>query len=244
MGFDISAIVTLHREGYMCKPSIESVKRAKAFAQKHGVNVEVILVFDKSDRLTEEVAKSLSVSTWGMYNVEFGDPGASRNFGVRQCSGKLVAFLDADDLWGENWLASCVSAARDSIKRIVWHPEVNIYFGAASHVFYHIDMESINFDLLDLSFGNLWTALCCAERDLLMEVPIPATDFANKIGHEDWSWNLQVIELGVLHKTIPYTGHAIRVKRGGVSQLQAANRANVVPTATYAYRRLLKLRVK
>jgi len=238
--FDISAVVTLHREGYMCKPSLESVKRASAFAQQAGKRVEVILVFDNADDITRSVAEHLAEPDWVLHDVSFGDPGSSRNFGVRQSSGNLVAFLDADDLWGENWLASCLFAASKSRRQVVWHPEINIYFGRTSHVFYHIDMESLEFELLDLCFNNLWTALCCAERELLIDVPIPPTDFSRKIGHEDWGWNLAVIERGVIHKTVPYTGHAIRTKRSGVSQLQVANQVGVVPNPTYAFRQLFK----
>ena len=238
MSFDITAILCLHREEYLCKPTISSINRAKFFAEKTGTKVEVVVVFDKSDELTLKFAKSILDPDWKVFLVDFGDPGAARNFAVTKSSGKLVAFLDGDDLWGENWLANCVAAAKRASKPVVWHPEVNIYFGLATHVFYHIDMESPEFDLLDLCFGNLWTALACAERDLLLEVPIPPTDHLNQIGHEDWGWNLQVIERGVIHKTVPGTGHAIRVKGIG-SQNKKNQSLGVVPSPTSAFRRLL-----
>jgi len=236
---DITAIINAHREGYLCKPSLDSAKRASELARAQGVSTETIVVLDKADELTKAFVRSQQDPNWRIFAVSFGDLGASRNFGVTKSCGKLVAFLDADDIWGETWLAACVRAARHSSRKAIWHPEINIYFGKSCHVMYHIDMENVDFDLLDLAFCNQWTALACTYRDILLEVPYPLTDLKKGLGYEDWSWNLKTIEKGYLHKVIAGTGHAVRIKTSQPSLLNQTNVSGSVAHPTTAFRVLM-----
>jgi hypothetical protein len=238
--YDLTAVINMHREGYLSKASLDSAARAANHARSQGFSVETVLVLDRPDEATSALAEARKAPELRICRVDYGDLGLARNHGVAQSSGRLVALLDADDLWGETWLTQCLVASSCARRRIVWHPEVNIYFGAALRVFRHIDMESDEFDLLDLAFSNLWTSLACAERSIFVDVPYSRTDLRQMIGYEDWSWNLHTIELGIIHKVIAGTGHAVRVKRAGHSLLSHSNLAGAVPHPTTAFRSLLK----
>jgi hypothetical protein len=238
--YDLTAVINLHREGYLSKASLDSAARAAKHAGSYGFTVETVLVLDRPDETTVALAEAHRAPGGKICRVDFGDLGLSRNHGVERSSGRLVAFLDGDDLWGESWLTECILASHSARGRVVWHPEVSIYFGTSIRVFRHIDMESDEFDLLDLAFSNLWTSLACAERSIFVEAPYSSTDLEAKIGYEDWSWNLHTIELGFLHKVVSGTGHAIRIKCANHSLLQHTNQAGAAPRPTTAFRSLLK----
>lgn len=161
----IAAIVTAHREGLIASPGLRSLSRAKSHAERNGFAVEVVVVLDRADSLTEDIVRKWATPDTKILRVANGDPGLSRNDGVEACSGEWVAFLDADDLWGVNWLTSGLRAASYDRRNIIWHPEACLYFGMCERYFRHIDMESDEFNLASLNLTNYWSALCIARRN-------------------------------------------------------------------------------
>ncbi|MBT9293156.1 glycosyltransferase family 2 protein [Prosthecodimorpha staleyi] len=236
----VTAIVNAHREGLLVKPTLGSVIQAVAHAREHNITTEVIIVLDRADSMTRTIVHDhCDAENWRAIEVDHGDLGLSRNDGAKASKGDLVAFLDGDDLWGDNWLTACAKAHVHRPEPIVWHPEVSIYFGRNAYCYRHIDMESEEFNLIDLSVSNPWTALACARRDVFLRAPYPQTDLTRGIGYEDWGWNLRSIEQGVIHKVVPGTGHAIRVKRQAESLLGHTNAVGAVPHPTMLFRKAL-----
>ena len=225
----ITAAVTAHREGLIARASLLSLTAAKAHAEAHGYEVETIIVLDQADALTAEVVEEWCKGESGteIIQVDNADPGLSRNDAVTRASGEWVAFLDADDLWCETWLTHSVEAAQSDRRQVVWHPELMIYFGTRAGLFRHVDMESAEFQPSALLISNHWSSLCVARRSLLLAVPYQQTDLENKIGYEDWAWNLAVVERGAIHKIVPGTGHAVRTKSS--SRNRTADHAGAIP---------------
>ena len=224
---DITAVVNAHREGLIIHSSLMSVSRAKVHAEKSGFRVEIIVVLDRADTLTAKMAENWREKSVQIIRVDNGDLGQSRNNAIDKASGEWIAFLDADDLWCEAWLSLALAAATYEKRNIVWHPEVNVIFGAHPNIFRHIDMESEEFNPLSLCASNLWTALCLARRSLFAEVPYPWTNLENKIGYEDWGWNMAAIGHGAIHKIVRGTGHAIRSNPG--SLVKKTSLAGAIP---------------
>jgi glycosyltransferase involved in cell wall biosynthesis len=237
LGIDVTVVVNAHREGLIARPSLLSISRAKAHAEERGLNVEVIVVLDRADSVTMGIVERWEESDVRVLRVDHGDLGLSRNYGVNAAAGEWVAFIDADDLWCETWLNYAVVAARHDRRKIVWHPEVSVYFGVHKHIFMHMDMESDGYDPLSLCQSNYWTSSCFANRAIFVSTPYPRSELACQIGHEDWSWNLSVIGKGAIHKVVKTTGHAIRSKRE--SLLRDANLAGAFPKPDNLFRKYL-----
>lgn len=185
-------------------------------------------MLDRADALTREIVAGNSPADLRLLDVDFGDVGLARNHAVRAARGDYIAFLDADDLWGAEWLARAAPAAHARDGPTIWHPEVNIHFGTARHLFVHIDMESEAFRPDALIVRNHWSALSFAARELYLGNPYPASDLQEGFGFEDWAWNMQTIGRGIVHKVVPGTGHAIR-RRPDRSLAWHAAMADAVP---------------
>lgn len=235
-----SVIVNAHREGLIAVPTLRSLARSIEYADSRGYKIDVVLCLDRVDSLTREIIEGCALSGWQLFDVDFGDLGLSRNFSISKSKGQYISFLDADDMFSVNWLERAINAAENDCRKIVWHPELNIFFGDDHHIYRHVDMESPEFELPWLVAGNPWTALCFGSREIFEQCPYPRTDLSLGIGYEDWGWSRAVIEEGYIHKVVKGTGHAIRRKPWSLVKQSTA--AGVLPVATNLFRAELEER--
>jgi hypothetical protein len=91
-------------------------------------SLEIIVVDDGSTDDTEAVVRRLPCDV-RYFLQENSGPAAARNRGIRDSSGDLIAFLDADDLWSEDHLHLLV---RELIER----PELDLVHGHAQLLTY------------------------------------------------------------------------------------------------------------
>ena len=235
----VSVIVNAHREGLILSATLASVENAIAVAMDQDITVDALVVIDKGDELTHTIVEEWCAKfEYAKYiDVEHGDLGLSRNTGVQSVEGVWVAFIDGDDLFGRNWLSSAYGAASADKRTVVWHPEINIYFGAGHRVFHHVDMDSPQFHISALSIDNHWTALCFVKRSLVASLPYRAIRIKDQIGYEDWTWAIDAVHEGAIHKVVPGTAHAIRQK--SVSLVEQTKSAGCVPGSTTFFRDLI-----
>lgn len=226
----ISAIVNLHNEGQICLPTIESVLRACAVAEKAGFPGEALVVIDKGDKATLE-----AVAYFGdrirVETCECGDLAEARNFGVGKARGDMVAFMDGDDLMGSNWLSIAARTVVENPNReVVIHPRVNYYFGPTVDPLYwiHPDMDEDKMDINYLKGANAWTALSFAKTEIYRQHPFRKNEIDKGFGYEDWAWNFETIQAGVTHLAPTGTVHFIRRKESG-SLLALSNQRKVIP---------------
>jgi glycosyltransferase involved in cell wall biosynthesis len=233
---NITAVINGHAEGLMAHSSLLSLKKCADIAEGMGVKVELLAVLDKPDELTSDVFDAFANinSKLRVIKVDHGDLGYSRNSAAQEAKGKYLAFLDADDIWGDEWLVRAFAAAEADQRNIAWHPEVNVYFGVTPNIFLHMDMEDPRFHIANLAYTNPWTSLCFVSAEFLRAVPYAGTRLKDHIGYEDWCWNIDVVDNGGLHKIVPQTAHAIRTRN--VSLVKQTTAAGCIPRPSDFFR--------
>lgn len=97
----VSVIIPSYNYARFLPEAVRSVLRQKA----DNLDVEIIVVDDGSTDNTQEVAKAMGANITYIRQKNQG-LSATRNTGLSAAHGDFVAFLDADDLYTENTLAS------------------------------------------------------------------------------------------------------------------------------------------
>lgn len=204
--FDISVIITAHHEGRLAHHSMKSVFRAIDYSKKYDVKTQVIVVLDRPDELTSGYFSQYKNSDILIEQTDFGDPGLSRNHGVICSSGKYIAFLDADDLFGKTWLKAAYEQAQKTDEYKVFHPQYVIGFGQENFVAKYVGMDDKEFFLGNMLEYNCWNSVhFLTARVLLLENPFVKTPTDSGFGYEDWHWNCEVIAKGVHISVVPET---------------------------------------
>ena len=232
---DITAVITGHREGLLAGPALRSLYAAVAHARAAGKTVEALAVLDSPDNVTSAVFAGQPADQIRVVLNGGGDPALTRGRGVQEACGAHVAFLDADDLWSENWLTAAHDFVRHSAQPVVAHSEMNVVFGTMRAIWWHADSEAAGFDADFQRVGNYWDAMCLARRDVFLAHPFRKNDIQAGYGHEDWHWNNVTLAAGIAHRPVPGTVHFKR--RRDKSQMELCDKGDVVvyPTTMTQY---------
>lgn len=109
----VSVVIPTHNRARYLLESVNSVLR-----QTHRP-IEVIVVDDHSTDETDEVLAGVSDRIRVVRNDSNLERGASRNAGARVAKGSMLAFLDSDDLWDAEKLASQIPLLVDENMAVV-----------------------------------------------------------------------------------------------------------------------------
>ena len=214
-----------HREGLYLGQAINSAVLAKKHCENNGIDVRIIVVLDNADQLTTDVASMFSTQVTVVTST-FGDPGAARKsvLDLLHLTESYVAFLDGDDLFGEEWLTRAFQFASTNPGAVL-HPEFNLFFGNDDVVVTRgQDSDSKTFDKKILIDNNPWSALAFVPCEILRACSYPTNDRLNRIAYEDWTWNIKTLKAGYHHRYVPGTIHFIRL--GNLSSTNEKNKIN------------------
>lgn len=235
MKTDITCIITGHREGRLCIASLRSFWIAIQFAEMSGYKVQPILMLDRPNQITQDLFYLYAPRPSNVHILDFGDQGLVRNSAVDLAKGEYTAFLDADDLWSEDWLVQALDFLRDLPDTHIAHPAYNYFFESQATIFCHIDQESPEFQLDMLRIRNYWDALCVCPTKIYREIPFYTRDIVNGWAYEDWLWSCETVSAGKVHKVVPESVLFKRRQKTSQTVKASENRSMIKPHAFSSY---------
>ncbi|MBA4374169.1 MAG: hypothetical protein C0402_15065 [Thermodesulfovibrio sp.] len=211
---DISVVITAHHEGRLAHHTLRSIFRAKRYASERGLSLETIVVLDRPNPETKDYFSFYGDEILKV-SGDFGDPGLSRNFGIRHASGRYVSIIDADNLIAGNWLYDAYQYLEAREEPVIAHPEYQLFFENESLVFRQISSTDPEFSVSNIIEYNYWDTVCVAKREIFLRHPYEVTTGGPGFGFEDWHWNCQTLADGIKHHVVPGTVHFMRMKKSG-----------------------------
>lgn len=227
---DLTLIVTAHDETLVCGPTMESADLAVESARAEGYTVETIIALDKATEATTEYFHQSDFDHWERRTMGEGDLGRVRNALLPQTAGRFIAFLDADDLFSENWLADglgALTAAADRGERVIVHPEVNIVFDGGKYLWQNVDQDSPLFTSHFLYVRNCYDSLCMAPREAHLECPYVTRDIPNGLSYQDWQFAIETMAKGWKHVVVPDT-IIFKRRRDDSLVVESRNRRSII----------------
>jgi hypothetical protein len=224
MSTDLTLIVTAHDETAVCGPTMRSADLAVEAARARGFTVQPIIGLDAATEATSAYFMQPHFDHWERRVLQEGDLGKVRNAMVPETDGRYIAFLDADDLFSENWLAEGVAAldaAGERGERAIAHPELNVVFDGDRVVLVNIDQSSPLFTPHYLYFRHYYDSLCLAPREAHLEVPYVTRDVPNGLSFQDFQFTIETLAADWRHIVVRDT--IIFKRRRDVSLVTESN---------------------
>jgi glycosyltransferase involved in cell wall biosynthesis len=205
---DLTLIVTAHDETLVAGPTMRSADVAVDAARERGYTVQPIIALDAATEATAAYFHQPRFDHWERRIVHEGELGRVRNVLVPETDGELIAFLDADDLFSENWLAEAIAALKAGQERgekLIAHPELNVLFDRNHAVTRNVDQDSSLFTPHYLYVRNYYDSLCLAPRDAHLEVPYASRDIPNGLSFQDFQFSIETMSRGWKHVVVKDT---------------------------------------
>ncbi len=194
MSTDLTAVVTAHDGTAVCGPTMRAADLAVDAARQRGYTVETVIGLDAPTESTSAYFHQPLFDHWQRRVVQ--ERGTVRDAVAAESDGRFLAFLSADDLCSENWLAKGVAAldaAAGRDERAIAHPELSVVFDGRKVVHVNIDQGSPLFTSHYLCFRDYYDSPCIAPRGAL-ETP-----------YRDAEFTVETMSTGWRHVVVPDT---------------------------------------
>lgn len=208
MIIDLTVAVTAHSETVVAGPTMASAEAAIQAVESAGYRVERLIGLDAASDHCRAFFMQNALKKWRTVDLGQRDLGLARNALAKIAKGQWIAFLDADDLFSENWLLEgtkmLIAAGAVGEKKIL-HPEVNLFFDAANSVLTNISQDDELFVSHYWYAANYFDSLTMASKKAFLDVPYVGRDREKGYAYEDWRWNLDTILAGWRHTVVKDT---------------------------------------
>jgi hypothetical protein len=214
----ISVSLFCHDEGQMIKNAWNSILSNIIECNKFITNFEfeINIVVDSGDFETYNTIRNLKKFKYNLIEVTTNDLGINRNIAVNKSKYEMIAFIDADDIWGKSWVSRAMHMSnKKRDKNIIYHPESIIYFGNEAEFF--IQKSNSIIHALDIRSANIWTSSIICSRAILEVFPYKSKQNIEYFDYEDWEWNRRTLESSIDHKVVPDTVHFVRKRLNSLS---------------------------
>jgi glycosyltransferase involved in cell wall biosynthesis len=205
---DLTLVVTAHNETSVCGPTMRSADLAVAAARAAGITVQTVIGLDSATDATTTYFRQPRFDHWERWEYDERDLGRVRNAMLPRTDGRLIAFLDADDLFSENWLVEAVrtlDAAEERGQRAIAHPELNIVFDGMKSIWVNLPDDSPLFTPHYLYLRHPYDSLCMAPREAHLEIPYVTRDVLNGLSFQDFQFTIESLDAGWRHLVVQDT---------------------------------------
>jgi hypothetical protein len=124
---------------------------------------------------------------------------------VPRTDGRLIAFLDADGLFSENWLieaATVLDGEADRGRRAIAHPELNLVFDGLRSVGVNLPDDSPLFTPYYLYAGHAYDSLFMAPREAHLEIRYRPPDGPVGRSRQDFEFTIESLDAGWHHVVV------------------------------------------
>lgn len=205
---DLTLIVTAHNETVVAGPTMRAADLAVRAARDRGYTVQPIIALDAATERTTAYFQQSRFDHWERRVMHEGDLGRVRNALVPETEGAFIAFLDADDIFSENWLAEGVAtlkAGAERGERLIAHSELNVMFDRKQAVTRNIDQDSPLWTPYHFYLRNYWDSLCLSPREAHLEVPYVHRDIPRGLSFQDYQYSIETTARGWKHVVVKDT---------------------------------------
>jgi glycosyltransferase involved in cell wall biosynthesis len=220
---DVSVVLNMHREAPFLRPTLISLDACAIAAQKQGLSVELVAVFDCADQATRETFHSTPIQGFcavKVVEINVGSLGLARNAGIEKAAGEFIWTSDGDDLVSSNAIVELVKIAR-----IHPHPNVAVFldylaaFGEQYHVVRYVDSEWLT--AADFAFQHPYVSRIFIRRSAFDSLHYLDLKVTTGFAYEDWDLNCRIFAAGFEFKVAPDT--ILFYRQRGNSLLRQAN---------------------
>ncbi len=205
---DLTVIVSAHDETLVAGPTMESAELAARRAEEAGYTIERIIMLDKATDDTRAFFSHSDFDSWLHVESECGDIGLARNEAIKRARGNLIACLDGDDLFSENWLSNGIAecnARAEAGQCVIAHPELNWIFDNGNSIFTKIAQDDPLFTPLYFVAGNYYDSMLIAPRAVHLDCPYGPRDMKRGLAYQDWRFSIETMGRGFKHVIVPDT---------------------------------------
>lgn len=225
---DLTLIVTAHSETTVAGPTMRSADAAVDAARERGHTVQQIIALDKATPETTKYFHQPRFDHWERWAMDEGDLGRVRNALVPRTEGDFIAFLDADDIFSENWLAEGMDVVKAGAERgegLIASPELEILFDRNIAAVRNLEQDSILFTPYFLYMRGYYDSLCITPRQAHLEVPYESRDIPNGLAFQDFQFAIETMSRGWKHVIVRDTIIFKRRRDASLVTESAARRA-------------------
>jgi glycosyltransferase involved in cell wall biosynthesis len=193
----VTLIITAHNEGNLLAKTVESCRRALAESANFASTSEIIIILDRANEKTTTLSDYLLEKNIvdSVYKTNFGDPGHARNFGVNKATTEFVTFVDGDDLINGRYIRQMMMRSRLLGENVFLRPRIVVTFGNEKAFLLQFDSRLISNNEVML-YSNPWAMPVFGRKRDFLRHPFVGDEKANGFSHEDWEWNLLILDVG------------------------------------------------
>lgn len=191
----VTIVITAHQEGQLIYRALDSAERNDRMASKQ-VQSELLLTLDRPNEESLQIGQIISNSGRARVSIkDFGDLSLSRNAAIRESNSDLVLFLDADDVWSDDFLKEGIASLDSTGSKIAIPEELRLIgeniFGSFL-LRRKMKLYSHSKRFRKLLTRNWLPATFLAYRSVFVDFPFFPNDYQRKWGFEDWNFHLRI----------------------------------------------------